>query len=293
MSLEGISQLRRLQVVTIALILAAIGFLGWDWMRRQRAAAPENGAARAAIMALEGRVDGLERGLAEARARLVAIEDAARAQAERADGIGTRLLEEVERARRASAAIRVVPADRRLVVQYRRGRQTGFGARVLEVRPEAKDAFVEAAGLAAAGGAPELQALSGPEALLPLEGLDLARLAGGPFGEGLLFVSATIRANNDAGELASRPNRLWLACSDRGRQQTFDLAGPFFLAAKRTEEDSLAKSIANTAVLRAGPGARLSLGIDADAQRLTADGVLDVYVRIGPLLILSAEPRND
>jgi hypothetical protein len=276
MSDEPLARLRGLQVATIVLVLASAGFLGWDRWKRRATAPPADLAAT--LEAHERKIAALEQRLAEA------------AQDEHAAaGRADELARAIEALRKAAGPVRVVPIDRRFVVQFRRERRGGFGARRFELPSSAKDAFTEAAALLAAAPVPELAPLAGADATVPLEKLDLGAEAGGPFGEGLLFVSAIVRANNDAGELAARPNRLWLQCADRGEPAIFDLAGPFFLAAKRTEEDSLGKSTANLAVFRAGPRARLALGIDAEAQRLTADGQLDVAVRVGPLLVVTRD----
>lgn len=125
---------------------------------------------------------------------------------------------------------------------------------------------------------------------IPVTG-DLGALAAGE--KGLLVVQALVRTDNGIREKSSQPQRLALACVDRaGAEQTFELAGCFFLAASEPE-DLLQKTAANTCPVVVGEGSRLELAVDVAPLRrwLTEGGLYEVHVRLGPLVLFDGAGR--
>lgn len=289
MTAGSVAPLKRLQLLTLLLILGATSFLAYDRWRRWKSG---DFATREDLRALERGLEE-EDALVKEQARKLdqagAFENGVVERVRELERVGGGLADRLRAAEKRAGAIRILRPPHAFVVQLRRSSKGGLLGRVSDVTSHKKDPFADAAGREDAWMPDQGVALGGPDAALPID-LNLAVFDGGPYADAILFVTAIVRANNDAGEQASRPNRLWLACDDPARgRQTCELAGPFFLAAKRSEEDSVAKSTGNTAIFEVTPRSRLSVGIDAEAQRLTADGRLDVYVKVGPLLVVRDE----
>jgi hypothetical protein len=273
-----LTQIRRLQALTLALVLAAIAVLAGERLLRKPAAPPKPAEVDPAALrdAVEVAVKETLKGRADPGEALRALE-----------AIKTRL-EGVEKKANEAATAAAQPSAVRLVRLEHR-----WLARIVPRAGSLRWKLLPLAGPEAGPypTADETGSEDGWKALvangktarieLPPDHADLV--------PGVLFVGAIVRTDRDAGEAMGAPNRLWLSCATGEESQLWDLAGQFFPMTKGTRtDDALLRSSSTTAAFVVGPGSKLELRLDADAlARSLAIGALDVYVRAGPLVAIA------
>jgi hypothetical protein len=265
-----------LQTFTLVVTMGACGLIVFDRVSRARAPAAAAGVDPQAFAELKARVEGED----AARRKLQDLLDAVDA-AEKTDRGSSQSTEAfarmaIDRLTGRVAAMKIVPLDRRWIVRVR-SIGGAMEARVVRLPDGVREISAEAERLLKA--APQIE-LRGGDATVPLDDGDLVRQAVGD-GEALLFLSATVRANNDVYERQNRHARLFVGLD---AAPVLDLEAPFFPDARHDATETVLKSASVTTLVRVTAGAKMALGIDADALAMTADGALDIAVRAGPAL---------
>lgn len=272
--MDAVAGLKRLQIVTLLLVLGGTGALLYDRLGRPK---PSPGLDEPAVEAKvrEALEQARKAWAAEAQRGGASAEEVAALRRELA-GAQRQIEEVAKRPAPAAAApgLRVLPYEKRLVCRIRAS-NGGLQVKVIPDLPA--DAWPFSDNAEPAGGGDWKPLAAGADAAIELGALADLRA-------GALPVTAIVRASRGTSELAGRLQRLFLACSSPdGPEQLRPLAGPFF-EVKATSGEAGLKAAATSCVFAVKEGARLRLVLDAGALAGKLEKPLDIFIQAGPLL---------